>query len=120
MTLSCGYQALRCSGQYKTDVSFTLELAAVLTFNAHLASLDLSCRGRTRRRMGKTMQPLPQILAEALSSCRNMQQFEIECYDISDGQMLGDRDIHEGSRELHEICRHHHNGCLSISTARAL
>jgi hypothetical protein len=74
-----------CNGGYITDVNFVSALGAVLTNCIHLHDLHLANDNN-----GDTLAviPMPQLLANAFAHCRNLRWLEIECYDVSDSQMV--------------------------------
>jgi hypothetical protein len=73
-----------CCGKYMADHHFASALAAVLIRNARVSSVRLTGYGRCF--MGVIN--MPQVLVNALAQCQSLRYYTIECYNITDSQML--------------------------------
>jgi Leucine-rich repeat (LRR) protein len=72
---------LTCDGSYVADLNFAAAVAAVLTNNSRIASVELSSHHLP-------VTPMPQVLADALATCRSLRYFVLESYNVTDNQML--------------------------------
>jgi hypothetical protein len=73
-----------CSGKYMADHRFASALAAVIIHNTRISSVRLAGDGRCF--MGVTI--MPQVLVNALAQCQSLRYCTIECYNVTDSQML--------------------------------
>jgi hypothetical protein len=73
-----------CHGNYMVDIRFATALATILRSNRGITSLWLTDYGREEA----IYTPIPAVLAKALVQCCNMQVLTIDCYNVTDHQML--------------------------------
>jgi hypothetical protein len=73
-----------CHGNYMVDIRFATALATILSSNRGITSLWLTDYGREEA----IYTPMPPVLAKALVQCCNMQVLTIDCYNVTDHQML--------------------------------